>query len=76
MSGGISEPSTPDSSPESGIHPDLIDLDKAISSVFDTPLSGFDVAELIDRTAEVQRLRSRLDAVLGQHLSPPPTPPG
>ncbi len=51
-----------------GIHPDLIDLDKAISGVFDTALSGFGVSELIQRAAEVQRLRSRLDAVLGQHL--------
>ncbi len=68
MSGGIANTPTPEPSSESGIHPDLIDLDKAISGVFDTPLSGFDVAELIQRTAEVQRLRSRLDAVLGQHL--------
>ena len=64
MSGGISEGSTP----EVGIHPDLIDLDKAISHVLDTPLSGLGVAQLVERTTEVQRLRSRLDAVLGQHL--------
>ena len=40
MSGGIENTPTPEPSSESGIHPDLIDLDKAISSVFDTPLWG------------------------------------
>ena len=69
MSGGITQPPTPDPSFEVGVHPDLIDLDKAISGVFDTALSGFGISELIQRTAEVQRLRSRLDAVLGQHLT-------
>ncbi len=69
MSGGIENTPTPKPSPESGIHPDLIDLDKAVSCVFDTALSAFGVGELIERAAEVQRLRNRLDAVLGQHLT-------
>ncbi|MDA3039334.1 MAG: HNH endonuclease signature motif containing protein, partial [Actinomycetota bacterium] len=67
ISGGIEN--TPDPPHGAGVHPDLIDLDKAISGVFDTPLSAMTVGEVIEQAAEVQRLRNRLDAILGQHLT-------